>query len=68
MPLSLPRFNMPLELGIFLGAKRFGSQKQKQKNGLILDREKYRYQSFCSDIAGQLRPRAAMAISVETFH
>lgn len=50
---ELPRFNMPLELGIFLGAKRFGSQKQKRKNGLILDREKYRYQSFCSDIAGQ---------------
>lgn len=49
----LPRFNMPLELGIFLGAKRFGSVKQKRKNGLILDRERYRYQSFCSDIAGQ---------------
>lgn len=50
---SLPRFNMPLELGIFLGAKRFGDHDQRKKNGLILDREAYRYQKFCSDIAGQ---------------
>lgn len=26
---SLPRFNMPLELGIFLGAKRFGDDTQR---------------------------------------
>jgi hypothetical protein len=50
---NLPRFNMPLELGIFLGAKHFGDPKQKQKVCLILDKEKYRYQSFISDIAGQ---------------
>ena len=50
---SLPRFNMPLELGIFLGAKHFGDQRQKQKVCLILDRDKYRYQTFISDIAGQ---------------
>ena len=50
---NLPRFNMPLELGYFLGAKRFGSKKQKEKLCLILDIEPYRYQKFCSDIAGQ---------------
>lgn len=50
---GLPRFNMPLELGLFLGAKRFGAGKQKQKVCLILDREPYRYQQYCSDIAGQ---------------
>jgi hypothetical protein len=50
---GLPRFNMPLELGIFLGAKRFGSRNQKNKMCLVLDREEYRYQKFCSDIAGQ---------------
>ncbi|MFL6262078.1 MAG: hypothetical protein ACJ76Y_20470 [Thermoanaerobaculia bacterium] len=50
---QLPRFNMPLELGIFLGAKRFGNTEQKRKVCLILDREKYRYQKFISDIAGQ---------------
>ncbi|HET9590347.1 MAG TPA: hypothetical protein VFO91_16285 [Anaerolineales bacterium] len=50
---NLPRFNMPLELGIFLGAKHFGRAKHRAKKGLILDREPYRYQKFCSDIAGQ---------------
>jgi len=50
---GLPRFNMPLELGIFLGAKRFGQGNQKRKQALILDREPYRYQQFVSDIAGQ---------------
>jgi hypothetical protein len=49
----LPRFNMPLELGLFLGAKRFGQGKQAEKLCLILDREPHRYQRFCSDIAGQ---------------
>jgi hypothetical protein len=49
----LPRFNMPLELGLWLGAKRFGSKRDKQKRALILDKLPYRYQIFCSDIAGQ---------------
>jgi hypothetical protein len=49
----LPRFNMPLELGIFLGAKRFGGGEHSRKSCLILDRDPYRYQIFCSDIAGQ---------------
>jgi hypothetical protein len=53
-PLSrLPRFNMPLELGLFLGAQEYGVRSQKAKRSLILDRERYRYQRFCSDIAGQ---------------
>jgi hypothetical protein len=50
---SLPRFNMPLELGLFLGAKRFGAGKQHQKLCLILDSERFRFPKFCSDIAGQ---------------
>lgn len=50
---GLPRFNMPLELGLFLGAKKYGPKKQKAKNALILDREAFRYQQFISDIAGQ---------------
>ncbi|MCP5053013.1 MAG: nucleotide-binding protein [bacterium] len=54
---QLPRFNMPLELGLFMGAKEFGEGKQKQKRCLILDKEPYRYQAFISDIAGQdIRP------------
>lgn len=49
----LPRFNMPLELGIFLGAKRYGDKDQKLKRCLILDRDKFRYQTAISDISGQ---------------
>jgi hypothetical protein len=49
----LPRFNMPFELGLFIGARRFGSALDQQKISLILDSEKYRYQKYCSDIAGQ---------------
>jgi hypothetical protein len=49
---GLPRFNMPLELGIFLGAKRYGGPAQKLKRVLILDVEQYRYQQFISDLAG----------------
>lgn len=49
----LPRFNMPLELGLFLGAKRYGGSQHRGKSCVILDRKPYRYQIFCSDIAGQ---------------
>lgn len=49
---QLPRFNMPLELGIWLGAKRFGTGQGK-KVCLIFDTEKFRYQRFVSDISGQ---------------
>ncbi len=50
---NLPRFNMPLELGIFIGAKRFGGSHQKKKHYLTLDTEKYRYLKFISDLGGQ---------------
>lgn len=51
--LGLPRFNMPLELGVFLGARRFGSVQQRRKRCLILDRDRFRYQAYLSDISGQ---------------
>lgn len=50
---NLPRFNMPLELGLFLGAMKFGSKLQKSKITIIFDKEQYRYQKFISDISGQ---------------
>ena len=50
---KLPRFNMPLELGMFLGAKEYGNKTQRRKICLVLDRSRDRYQRFCSDIAGQ---------------
>lgn len=49
---GLPRFNMPLELGIFLGAKEFGTKAHKNKRAIILDVEAHRYQKFVSDLAG----------------
>jgi hypothetical protein len=50
---GLPRFNMPLELGLFLAAKKFGTGRQQKKVCLITDSAPYRYQQFISDIAGQ---------------
>ena len=66
---QLPRFNMPLELGLFLGAKRYGSKPQKTKRALILDIERFRYQRFISDLAGmdihehQGNPRRAVQVT-----
>ena len=36
---GLPRFNMPLELSIFLGAKKLGGRDHRNKQCLVLDRE-----------------------------
>jgi hypothetical protein len=50
---ALPRFNMPFELGLFLGCQRFGGQRHRVKSALVFDKEPYRYQQFLSDISGQ---------------
>lgn len=49
---QLPRFNMPLELGLFLGAQKFGGKKNRHKACLVLEGERYQYQRFISDLAG----------------
>lgn len=49
----LPRFNMPLELGVFLGLCVAGTKKQREKCCVIFDKQPYRYQRFISDISGQ---------------
>jgi hypothetical protein len=49
----LPRFNVPLELGLFLGCKRFGGEAQRKKVSLILDTDRFRYRQFISDLSGQ---------------
>jgi hypothetical protein len=51
---NLPRFNMPLELGLFLGAVEFRDihSMTKTKLCLVMDSERYRYHKFCSDLAG----------------
>ncbi|HEY0370838.1 MAG TPA: hypothetical protein VGD79_02495 [Thermoanaerobaculia bacterium] len=51
--IETPRFNMPFELGLFLGAKAFGGPEQQSKRCLVMDEQQYRYQQYCSDIAGQ---------------
>ena len=48
----LPRFNMPFELGIFFAAKHFGEDEQKRKQCIVLEKAKYRYQKYISDISG----------------
>ncbi|HTM80997.1 hypothetical protein [Asticcacaulis sp.] len=50
---GLPRFNMPLELGLFLGARKYGDAEQILKKTIIFDRDPHRYQQFMSDISGQ---------------
>jgi len=50
---GLPRFNMPLELGLFFGCKRFGPTNQNKKRTLVLDSDRFRYRQFISDISGQ---------------
>jgi hypothetical protein len=49
---TLPRFNMPLELGIDLGCRAFGVG-QSDKSFLIFDRDRFRFQTYVSDISGQ---------------
>lgn len=50
---NLPRFNMPLELGLDLGCKRYGKSYHQEKVVLVLDTEQYRYQKYISDLAGR---------------
>lgn len=49
---TLPRFNMPLEPGIDIGCRAYGAG-QSEKSFLIFDRDRFRFQTYVSDIAGQ---------------
>ena len=48
---------MPFELGLFVGAKQFGDARQRSKNYLVLDRDRYRVGKFLSDLSG-IDPKA----------
>lgn len=48
-----PRFNMPFELGVFLGAKYFGRDEQDRKCCLVFEKKEHSYERFISDIKGQ---------------
>ena len=49
---ELARFNMPFELGMDFGCKRYKGGKHNDKKCLILDKERYRYHKAMSDISG----------------
>jgi hypothetical protein len=53
---ELPRFNMPFECGVFVGAQTFGDVRQRKKAFLLLEAEAHRHQKTLSDAAG-LDPR-----------
>jgi hypothetical protein len=52
-PGGVPRFNMPMELGLHLGARLFGAGRHRRKHALIIDTECHRYDAALSDISGQ---------------
>ncbi len=47
-----PRFNMPFELGLYLGAKHFGGRRQRQKRCLVLAKGRREWAPTMSDLAG----------------
>lgn len=48
---ELYRLNMPLELGLDIGCKRFKGGKWGDKKCLILETERYRFQAALSDLS-----------------
>lgn len=52
-PSPLPRFNMPFEAGLALGACRFAATRTYPRDFLLLDGEPYRDKKTLSDLAGQ---------------
>ena len=49
---GLPRFNMPFELGVMMGARRFGAGRQKAKRACIMVAENFVLPAYLSDLAG----------------
>lgn len=49
---KLPRFNMPFELGVFVGAQHYRTESERPRGGLILELERYQHQKFLSDLSG----------------
>ena len=46
------RLNMPFELGLDFGCRRFGRGHLAKKVILVLEEERFRYQATISDLAG----------------
>jgi len=48
---DLPRFNMPFELGMVMGAKRY-SRSRKRDRVVIMVNERFQFPAYLSDLAG----------------
>jgi hypothetical protein len=49
---ALPRFNMPFELGLAMGAKYFGGPSMRKNSALIMVRKDYVLNAYLSDLGG----------------
>jgi hypothetical protein len=49
---TFSRLNMPLELGIDVGCRMYGTKRHREKRCLILEAERYRFQAAISDLSG----------------
>jgi hypothetical protein len=71
---GLPRFNMPFELGLAMGARRFGGKRQKQKRACVMVATPFVLPRYLSDIAGNdpaahsNEPRNIIRIVRDYFH
>jgi hypothetical protein len=63
---QLPRFNMPFELGLFIGAKTFGDVRQHRKKFLVLEGERYQYKRFISDSLARILRRTTMMLQKQS--
>lgn len=50
--LGLPRFNMPFELGLVMGARLYGIRRQRSKRACIMVGRDYVLPRYLSDLAG----------------
>jgi hypothetical protein len=50
---NLPRQNMPFELGLFMGAIKFGGEDHKTKSFVMLDNIEHDSKKALSDLAGK---------------
>jgi hypothetical protein len=51
-PAEIFRLNMPFELGLDVGCRRFGNGVHNVKQCLVLETQPYRYQAALSDLSG----------------
>ncbi len=49
---GLPRFNMPFELGLALGARLFGDARQRRKRSCVMIAREHTLPRYLSDMAG----------------